>query len=704
MRDIRIITGKRIMPDCTESLRMAGYQQNGWEQGMALFQKLERFLRIAIQPKAAMAFAVHPSLGRVLYVVLTLGPGIQRKTDAYFAAHEYTEGLLFDAMADSCLFAFEEQLLPQIEALCREKQVGIAKRYEGGMNGHMSLQRDAAEAVEAARTLGVSVTKDDLLRPVKSMSLVYVLSDDEAVWAAAHDCQACQRMDCPLRKTEKRLLCRAGTPISSQLLRQQVPISFLCGGKGCCGKCRIRCIRGTLAVTDEDRRIFTDEELRQGWRLACRAVPTEDVYIAVPVLDAPDFAALGQQTDEPKAWQPMDSCGLAIDIGTTTIAVSLVNTTSQKTVQTVTAVNSQRVYGADVISRIQAANAGHLQDLQQCVRRDLQQLFQQLWAMYPLARDAVQQAVVSANTTMQHLLMGWDCRGLGRWPFEPYSLGGKTYDWQTVFGTADCRGTVILLPGISTYVGADITAGIWQCAMRTQKELSLFIDLGTNGEMAIGNQNICLTASTAAGPALEGSSLLWGTGSVPGAICRVNMQDHQVYVQTIQGAAPCGICGSGVIDAMAAFVQHQLVDTKGRLREPYFSHGFSVALTQDRQRITLSQQDIREIQMAKGAIRAGIEVLIKRAGAVYSDIRHVYLAGGFGYYVRPEKAGQIGLLPPELVARTTAIGNTSLQGAAAVVCDGQILPHMQQLARDAQEIVLSNDASFQEAYIHYMDF
>ena len=704
MRDIRIITGKRITPDCTASLRLAGYQPHtGWEKGKTLFHELERLLRISIQPKAALAFAQHPALGRVLYVVLTLGPVVQKKTDAYFASHEYTKGMLFDAMADSCLFAFEEQLRPQIEALCREKQAGIAKRYEGGMNGALSLQRDAAEAVDAVRTLGITLTPDDMLLPVKSMSIVYVLTEDTASFAVDHDCRACQKTDCPMRQ-ETTVRCRKGVRISQQLRQQQVPIAFPCGGKGSCGKCRIRVLQGTLAVTQEDKQIFTEEEIQQGWRLACRAVPDDDVYIAVPVQDEREFSALGQQAETKQPLQDTHAYGLAVDIGTTTIAASLVDMTTAKTVQTVTAVNSQRAYGADVISRIQAANSGHIKELQHGVRRDLQQLFQRLWAAYPLAKPAVHQAVVSANTTMLHLLMGWDCSGLGTWPFQPHDLGGTTYDWHDVFGTADCEGTVTLLPGISTYVGADITAGIWQCAMRKQPELSLFIDLGTNGEMAIGNQTQCLTASTAAGPALEGGNLTWGTGSIPGAICRVAVQQRHVQIQTIQGETPCGICGSGVIDAMAALVQQQWVDAKGRLSEPYSTHGFSLAVTRSQQRIVLTQQDIREIQMAKGAIRAGIEVLLHRAGAAYQDIHHVYLAGGFGFYIQPEHAGQIGLLPRELVPKTTAVGNTSLQGAAAVLCDAQVLQDMKQIAAASKEIVLGNDASFQDTYIQYMDF
>ena len=398
--------------------------------------------------------------------------------------------------------------------------------------------------------------------------------------------------------------------------------------------------------------------------------------------------------------------GLAVDIGTTTLVAALVDCTDGQILATATAVNSQRSFGADVISRIGAACHGKGKALRKAVRRDLTRLLKQLFQDHPGVAGHCHRMAIAANTTMLHLLMGWSCEGLGNWPFHPVSLGGKSYDVQDVLGRqdilTDC--TVTLLPGMSTYVGADITAGIWQCGLVSSDEVSLFVDLGTNGEMVLGNKEQRFIASAPAGPALEGGKLTWGTGSVPGAICGVRIERGRAKVKTIDHAVPVGICGTGILEAMAGLVREGLVDETGKLVEPYFHKGFPLASTLDYQRITLSQQDIREIQMAKSAIRAGIESLIERSGISRQRIRQVWLAGGFGYYLDPQKAAVIGLLPADLAERTTAVGNTSLKGAIGLLTGAVTLDTLQAIADGAEEIVLGNDEAFQRLYIDYLNF
>ena len=333
-------------------------------------------------------------------------------------------------------------------------------------------------------------------------------------------------------------------------------------------------------------------------------------------------------------------------------------------------------------------------------------MLRQLWNAYPQAKDRCLKAAVAGNTTMLHLLMGWDCGGLGSWPFRPVSLGGDWYSWKDVFGEYDgfSNQPVALLPCISTYVGADITAGIWACGLMKSEETTLLIDLGTNGEMVLRSEAGLLTTATAAGPALEGGSLQWGTASVPGAICGVTMNGVRPKVRTIDGAPPVGICGTGVIEALAGLIETGLVDTTGKLKEPYFRRGFPLATTLDCEQIVMTQKDIREIQLAKSAIRAGIETLLCEGRMTCEDIDRVYIAGGFGYYLQPAKAAAIGLLPPQLVHKTAAAGNTSLAGAAAVLADESVLDDMKKICRHAGEVILANNDFFQSAYIEHMNF
>lgn len=709
MADIRIIRGQRIVPDVEQALRFAGYESKGaaWERAEGMCRDMAPLLRRSLQAKAVLAFTEER-----LYVILTLGAAVSRQIDRYQDDGDELAAVLFAAMADTCLFALEQQVLQQLRLICRQKGCGIVCRHEPGSDLPLSVQADAVRETAAGRTAGVTVNAAMALSPEKSMSLVFDLCEDPAVFQVKHDCTACPKTDCPQRQAESgrevRLTCPGGCRVHDYIQSQETALAMPCGGKGMCGKCRVRVVRGRLPVTPEDKRIFSEAQLAQGWRLACKAITREAVEIAVPVQEQQGFSALAAEAaDEGALSLAADhDYGLAVDIGTTTLAAALVDCTDGKILATATAVNSQRSFGADVVSRIGAACHGKGKALQKAVRRDLTRLTKQLLKDHPGTAARCRQMAIAANTTMLHLLMGWPCDGLGDWPFHPVSLGGKTYRAQEVLGpqTVLADATVTLLPGMSTYVGADITAGIWQCGLASSDDVSLFVDLGTNGEMVLGNKDQRFIASAPAGPALEGGKLTWGTGSVPGAICGVRIERGRAKVRTIDHAVPVGICGTGILEAMAGLLREGLVDETGKLVEPYFHKGFPLASTLDYQRITLSQQDIREIQMAKSAIRAGIESLIERSGISRQRIHQVFLAGGFGYYLDPQKAAVIGLLPADLAERTTAVGNTSLKGAIGLLTGAVTLEELQAIAAGAEEIVLGNDEAFQRLYIDYLNF
>lgn len=709
MADIRIIRGQRIVPDVEQALRFAGYESKGaaWERAEGMCRDMAPLLRRSLQAKAVLAFTAER-----LYVILTLGAAVSRQIDRYQDDGDELAAVLFAAMADTCLFALEQQVLQQLRLICRQKGCGIVCRHEPGSDLPLSVQADAVRETAAGRTAGVTVNAAMALSPEKSMSLVFDLCEDPAVFQAKHDCTACPKTDCPQRQAESarevRLTCPGGCRVHDYIQSQGTALAMLCGGKGMCGKCRVRVVRGRLPVTPEDKRIFSEAQLAQGWRLACKAVTREAVEIVVPVQEQQGFSALAAEAaDEGALSLAADhDYGLAVDIGTTTLAAALVDCTDGKILATATAVNSQRSFGADVVSRIGAACHGKGKALQKAVRRDLTRLMKQLLKDHPGTAARCRQMAIAANTTMLHLLMGWPCDGLGDWPFHPVSLGGKTYRAQEVLGPQSplADATVTLLPGMSTYVGADITAGIWQCGLASSDDVSLFVDLGTNGEMVLGNKDQRFIASAPAGPALEGGKLTWGTGSVPGAICGVRIERGRAKVRTIDHAVPVGICGTGILEAMAGLVREGLVDETGKLVEPYFHKGFPLASTLDYQRITLSQQDIREIQMAKSTIRAGIESLIERSGISRQRVHRVFLAGGFGYYLDPQKAAVIGLLPADLAERTTAVGNTSLKGAIGLLTGAVTLEELQAIAAGAEEIVLGNDEAFQRLYIDYLNF
>lgn len=713
MQDIRIIKGIQITPDQDTALALAGYKKGtpSWENGAAVFASLQMASRRSMQPKGAIAFAADGRKQQGLYVLLTLGPAVTRQSDRLAADHQFTEDLIFNAMADSCLFAFEKQVLQQLPRLCAERHVGIAARHESGVDIPLSVNREAYDAVAAQRTLGITLTDDLVFIPEKTMCVVFDLTDDTSQMNLTHSCSSCRKIDCPNRQEAAEIDCPEGVNVLDYLQGEGVPVEAPCGGKGVCGKCAVQVLHGTLPVTPEDKAFFSPDELEQGYRLACRAETTEDITVAVTEHDEGSFAALGMDADTaPTQRLPQDHrTGIAIDIGSTTLAASLVDITAGQVLHTETSVNHQRRFGADVISRIQAANSGHAEALQQSVRDDIASLCAQLGRRYPLLPRTYTGLAIAGNTTMEHLLMGYSCQGLGSWPFSPVSLGGETVPGEEALGNVGMpwltNQPVTLLPGISTYVGADITAGIYHCQMLADDGLSLLLDLGTNGEMALGNKENLFVASTPAGPALEGGNLSCGTGSISGAISSVTIRHGRAYCDTIDHAAPIGVCGTGVIECVAGLAEQGLIDENGKLREPYFSNGgFRLGTTEEGEDIVLTQQDIREIQMAKSAIRAGLETLLRTCGAAYDDIQHVYLAGGFGFYLKPDRAAAMGLLPRELVDRTKAVGNTPLAGAVDTFIQPEALQAMKNIQGKAKEIVLGNTPLFQELYIHYMGF
>ena len=263
---------------------------------------------------------------------------------------------------------------------------------------------------------------------------------------------------------------------------------------------------------------------------------------------------------------------------------------------------------------------------------------------------------------------------------------------------------VLLLPGISTYVGADITAGMLSLDFVKRDGIAVLIDLGTNGEMAVGNREKILVTSTAAGPAFEGGNISCGVGSVAGAISDVTIDGTNVRYETIGGQPPVGICGTGAIAVTAELLRNEWIDETGLLDEDYFDDGFLLAQDAQGEPIAFTQKDVREMQLANAAVRAGLETLLVRYGITYDEIDKVYLAGGFGYKMNLEKAVSIGLIPRELSDKVEAVGNSSLSGARDALLLKDATEQLNKLCQIAEEVNLSTDKKFNEFYMEYMMF
>ena len=393
--------------------------------------------------------------------------------------------------------------------------------------------------------------------------------------------------------------------------------------------------------------------------------------------------------------------GIAIDIGTTTIAFELIYLYNGETYASHSLLNSQRVFGADVISRIEASNRGNSQMLKSLIQKDVIEGIKVLCKKARISIDKIKKIAISANTVMLHLLLGYDCSGLGIYPFKTVNINTITSNFNEIFKSELLNCQVIILPSISAYIGADIVSGIFMCNMHKAKDISLLIDIGTNGEMALGNDEKIICTSASAGPALEGGNISCGIGAVDGAISDIKYDklNQNFIFKTINDKTPIGICGSGIIDILAELLNNNFIDNTGLLKEEYFNCGVKIT-----DNLYLTQQDIRQLQLAKSAIKAGISILANEYGIDETDIKNVYIAGGFGYYMNIKNACTIGLIPSCFDSKTLSVGNSSLGGAKKYLLDSTSVQSLQHIINISSELYLAENKNFNDIYIKELNF
>ena len=496
--------------------------------------------------------------------------------------------------------------------------------------------------------------------------------------------------------------------ISQELQERGVGFALPCGGNRTCKKCRVTAYGELSPLSLEERETFSPAELEQNLRLACCTVALGDCTVVLPK-GTSFFADTFEELPSVGDASPFGSQGVAaaVDIGTTTIAVYLVNLTDSHIIARLGEENQQKCFGADVISRIACAQEKP-GPLQKTVCSQLDRMIGLLLAQTNIPKQAVKGMAITGNTTMLHLLCGLDASGIAAAPFVPQSLFGVMYSARELFRSLPASCPVYLCPCVSAYAGADLVCAALSCKM---EENSLVVDIGTNGEMALFREGRLLCVAAAAGPAFEGAGLSMGMPAKNGAVKEVFYQDGRLSYQVV-GAGPAqGICGTGAVDALAFLLEQGALDETGLLLEE--GHPFSSLIRKTKEDtafllgdsgVMITQRDIRQLQLAKAAIAAGIDTLLYRGGCQPQDITSVYIAGGFGSWLNPYTAGKIGLLPPSLIDRCQSVGNAAGAGACLCALSETFLVQAQTLAQTAQEVSLSQDPYFMEQYIHRMLF
>ncbi len=688
-----------------------------------ILEELEQMLPIAyekIQPCAVLEFGdfkdytsfVKESSTEALYEIHSIGSGMSEWSTSLFQEGNYLGGMLADAIADDYLFQMDSEIQKIVVQMCREKKRGIARRLEAPQDVPMDIQKKAFDVTNAEKEMGLKIKESYMLDPVKSVCQVYLLDSDHTRFCVEHDCTRCQNYKCKLRKEssvcvkvkteekEYKIYGSTKQTLYELLLKHGIAIPAVCSGKGLCGKCRIQVLEGEICLSEEDKRYFTKEEIEKGFRLSCQAYPGTDCTIELSQNHSGKFFVLANEDEEKiVAATPGGEYGIAVDIGTTTVAMMLVEIKTGAVIDVFTAINPQNVYGADVISRMEASNTGKKEALKEKIRGILRE---GVTALLDNKKVSVARMVIGANTTMVHLLMGYSCETLGVAPFKPVTLDTIYTTCGKMFGDIGTNDfEIILYPGISAYVGGDITAGLYALDFDKRDGIAVLMDLGTNGEMAIGNKDRIMVTSTAMGPAFEGGNIVCGMGSVEGAISSVKLNKDQVLVETIGKKPPKGICGTGVIDVVYEMLREEIMDETGHMDSPYFEDGIVLS---EEAGIRFYQKDVRAIQLAKAAVRAGFETLVSKFGVSYEDIEEIYVAGGFGYKMDIQKAVGIGLFPEACAQKIKAVGNTCLKGAVKYLCRENADEVTRQLVKQAEEVPLANDKTFFESYMDSMYF
>lgn len=533
--------------------------------------------------------------------------------------------------------------------------------------------------------------------------------------------------------------CTAGENLLQSLKKHGVYVDNPCGGRGTCGKCKVRLTEGSLGPWQEgERDKLSEKELEEGFRLACLCAVRDDITIALPEKAHYEGLVSGEsavyQREMKRNHFSKGELGAAIDLGTTTVAAALIDLETGNELGAVSGLNAQAVHGLDVLSRITyETEEGEraVRELQHLIVDQLNDmLFQMLCKIEgkSIREESGEQfdrteqnsrrltrITVSGNCTMLHMLLGVSAKKIGRAPYEPEFLEEQEIDAKQI-GLAFPNAKLICLPSISAYVGGDITSGLYAAGIESERGNLLFIDIGTNGEMALKSNGRYLACSCAAGPALEGMNISNGMRASRGAIEDLAAEGKKLCCTVIGTNKASGICGSGILAAVRTFLKTGMLLPGGNilktesLEEEDWRNAY---LRKEKGKrsiwtgcgdIAVTQSDIRQVQLAKGALLSGIQTLFERSGLCYEECDKVIVAGQFGKHLPEESLIETGILPEAFRGKISYAGNTSLEGAKAALLSDEAREAMKTIAGTVEYFELGTTEGYEALFIKSLRF
>lgn len=487
-----------------------------------------------------------------------------------------------------------------------------------------------------------------------------------------------QRVQIRLHPLGKTISVARGSSLIDVL--HEFGVEFPCGGKGSCGKCKVKLLEGEIHTGPEHKQRLKELGLSPEWRLACMSHADCDL-----VLEVGQYEAMIRADDSLFSFEPLEGYGIAVDLGTTTLVAQLVDLSNAKVLAVETALNPQRKWGSDLISRLEAALAGNGPLLTRVIREEIGNMLLKLIGERKISLEKI---VIVGNTVMQHFFSASDVRPLAFYPFDSPELGIRHFHASDLQWTIDCR-QISFYPSIGSFVDSDILAGIHATGMKNRSEYSILVDLGTNGEIVVGNRDKLLCASTAAGPAFEGAKISMGMLATTGAISTVTSTEKGISCRVIGNVPATGICGSGLMDAVAVLLEKGMLGSFGEI----LSGDAALALTD---RVQLTAGDIQEFLLAKAAIDAGILILLRKLRIKLMDISRIYIAGAFGTYINLESMSRLNMMhfPKE---RFRKLGNSALIGAKMFLYSGEDVTD--SILSLTSHVNLESEPDFQDIFI-----
>lgn len=482
-----------------------------------------------------------------------------------------------------------------------------------------------------------------------------------------------------------------GANLLELLRREGHTLDAPCGGNGHCGKCRVSVdgqdVLACCTNVDRDMEVLIPD---RSWYSA-------DCAVSEGGRQENMHRILTEGVEAVRAMDPVrEGYLLAVDIGTTTVVGYLLDGETGRELAAESRLNPQTTFGADVISRIQAALKGQMEELTSTIRGCVEEMIEVLCEKAGIGPERIGMICPVGNPAMQQFFLGISPQNLAQIPFAPVLTEARVVPAGEYLPV--CKEAVlVIVPDISGFVGADTLACVLATELDKENELTLMVDIGTNGEMVLGNRERMVACSTAAGPALEGANIQFGMRGMTGAIDHIWVEDGEIRCSVIGDIEAVGICGSGLIDAVAAALDMRLINERGRVQ----TADRCIHLTD---KVYLTQEDIREVQMAKGAIAAGIELMAEHLGIELEAVGRVYLAGAFGNYMDAGSACRIKLLPPVLKDKIIAVGNAAGSGAKQLVCHRAEMDRVQKLTKQIEFLELASVPQFQYCFARNMRF